>query len=163
MNELLTKYGIPTYITSIFTDLGSVASATLQIGKQMPNNVGLIYGMSIYIGGVVPDAAGKSMITLADAGKLYINLVSGSLTFLNYLKLDQLAFSSGTNITSSRKYLPVNIPANFDLDQSKYYNPESLTDLTIGLQLWYIDVDSYNKLIANKILTGTKLVMSTKQ
>lgn len=155
MQELLIKQGIPTYIINIFTDLGAVAESPIQIGKQMPTNIGLIYGISVNVDGVQPDNASNAMITQDEASKIWLTLVAGSLSFLKYVKLDQLVFSSSTLGDNQQRFLPVNIPNNFSLDLSQYFNPESIINKTISLQFWYIDKESYNRLVSNKLIVGS--------
>lgn len=150
--EQLIKLGIPSYVTQIFTDIPTNAELNIQIAKQLPTQIGRIYGLSIYTDTVTPD--NKPLITTTDAMNLYINLKHGATDFFENIRLDDMLSNfTGVPTLPSQKWLPVNIPGDFDLSTSSYINPTSIVSAAapaaatvIALNLWYISQKAYNTL-----------------
>lgn len=135
VEQQMFRLGIPTYVQSIFSTAN--AAPTFKIAKQMPTQIGWIYGLSIYTDGVTPD--NQSMITLADAQNLFLLLKQGKENVIDVLRLDTLLFTSTQNIGCDKRYYNINIWAdNISLDQSTYLNPTAIATGEIMLNLHYI-------------------------
>lgn len=153
--DFLLRLGIPTYTTTIYSPLPINASTaqTFDIAKQLPTQIGRIFGMSVYTEGVTPD--NKDNITTADAENLYLTFKDGATDFIEDLRLSDLV----TNLTNSQRqlpYVPVNIPGGFDLSTSFYRNPTAITaganNKTVALKLWFISVPTYNTMLKKGIV-----------
>ena len=150
--QQLIYWGIPSYRTSILTPLPSGVTAEIQIAKQLPTQIGRIFGLSVYTDTVTP--ANQPLITSADATNLYINLKHGATEFYETTRLDDLNFNpAGVPVLPADKWLPVNIPGDFDLSTSKYFNPTGIVSAAapaaptfIMLNLWYISTEAYKTL-----------------
>lgn len=142
ITDFIVKYNIPTYLTQIQTTLESSAQASINIGKNMPKTVGLIYGIFIYADGTMPDDASKPLISVTDSQELYMTLKVGMTDYIQNLRLDHLIyFNNGASaVNNTQRYMPVNIPYNVELDKSVYLNPSGIIDKTILLNLLFIDM-----------------------
>lgn len=157
IEALFLKLGIPTYTTTIYSPLpvSAATSNTFPIAKQLPTQIGRIYGMAVYCDTFTPD--NKALITTANAQVLYLTLKDGATNFVEDLRLSdmQSQFLATPNARPTN-YLPVNIPGGFDLSTSFYSNPTGLvtgpTNVTVALKLWYISVETYNTMTKNKIV-----------
>lgn len=147
MEELLLKLGIPTYVQALYTTI--TATDQIQLPKELPNQIGWIYGLSTVVATVTP--TNQALITLANAQRLYLTLVSGATLFTNPLRLDQLIYDSTTGC--DQRYMRVNVPSKISLDQSYVTNPgASVASGVFALQLWYIDKASHKFLVDNGFL-----------
>lgn len=150
MLQTLFKLGIPTYTTTIYSSLPVAAEQTIPIAKQLPTQIGRIYGMAIYADTVTPD--NKPLITTTDAGNLYLTFKDGATNFFEDLRLTDM-LSEFTGVPSPRPniYLPVNIPGGFDLSTSYYLNPTGIIagvlGKTIALKLWFVSVTTYSTML----------------
>lgn len=152
--QQLIYWGIPSYRTQIVTPIPTGITQEIQIAKQLPTQIGRIFGMSVYTDTVTP--GNLPLITTADATNLYINIVHGATTFFENTRLDDLNFNpAGVPVLPADKWLPVNIPGDFDLSTSKYLNPTGIVSAAapaaatqIWLNLWYISEQSYKTLQA---------------
>lgn len=149
------KLGIPTLTTTIYSPIPATADNTIKIAVQLPTQIGRIYGLATYADSVTP--AGQDLITTTDAQNLYLTLKEGMANFLEDVRLDDLLTSfSGTPVQRPYPYLPVNIPNTFDLSTSLYANPTNIlagaNNKTIALKLWYISIDTYDRLVRTGIL-----------
>lgn len=142
IEEILFKLGIPTYMESVYTTL--TAKAVIRLPKQMPTQIGWIYGLSVYCDGVTP--TGETLITTAQSEDLYMVLKAGQTDFIESYRVSQLNISAqnGNDI----QYCPVNIPAAISLDQSFWQNPLLITGAEIMLNIYYIDQKSFDVLVA---------------
>lgn len=137
LNQMF-RLGIPTYVQSIFSTVA--ATPSIDIAKQMPTQIGWIYGLSIYVDGVSPD--NFALITLADAQSLFLLLKQGKENIVEVLRLDEFLFTSTQNIGCDERFYRINIWAdNLSFDQSKYLNPTNIASGVIMLQLHYISIE----------------------
>lgn len=148
--EMLFKLGIPTYTTTIYSSIAATAEVQISIAKQLPTQIGRIYGMATYADSVTPD--NKQLITTADASNLYLTFKDGATNFFEDLRLtDLLSEFSGVPATRLTNYLECNIPGGFDLSTSFYTNPTGivagLNGKTIALKLWYVSVPTYSTML----------------
>jgi len=156
LKDTLFEYGIDTYLMSILTTVPTAADSQIPIAKQIPQQVGLIYGLGIYTDGFTP--ANQPLITSTDAENIFLTFKDGPTEFFQPLRLDALIFkSSGFPLTSAEQYFPVNIQGNFDLSTSFYANPTGVVSTdeevkVIMLNLWYISTESYLYLIDKKVV-----------
>jgi len=153
--EMLMKLGVPTLTTTIYSPIPTTASQQIEIAKQLPTQIGRIYGMAIYCDSVTPD--NKDLITTTDSQFLYLTLKEGMANFIEDLRLDDMvSVFSGSPVSRPLPYLSVNIPNTFDLSTSFYANPTGIlagaNNKTIALKLWYISIETYNKLVKQGIL-----------
>lgn len=141
MHSLLFKMGIGTWALDIITALPSTPTTTFQIGKNLPTNIGFIYGMSTYADGTDPD--GNTLISTTQAQNIYMTLQNGSTQFFEQIRMDDLLnVYAGSPIVRADKYMPVNIPV-FDLSKSFYQNPNSYVNSVIRLKIWYIQLNDW--------------------
>lgn len=153
--ETLFKLGVPTLKTAIYTPLPATAELQVEIAKQLPTQIGRIYGLSIYTDTVTPDQ--KNLITTTDSMSLYLTLKEGMANFLEDMRLDDMLYTF-TGVPSNRpvNYFPCNIPNSFDLSTSFYSNPAGIVaganNKTIALNLFYISIPTYNRLVKKNIL-----------
>ena len=166
--DTLLEYGIDSYRMSILSPIPTTAEQQIPIAKQIPQQVGLIFGMSIYTDTITP--AAQPLITTADAENLYLTFKDGPTDFLQPVRLDEMNYNFvGVPNVNPQLYLPVNIQGNFDLSTSFYSNPSLIFSIapavtTIMLNLWYISTESYLFLIkqgvvkedANRFLSGKR-------
>lgn len=148
--DKLFRLGIPTYTTTIFSPIPETASLIFPIAKQLPTQIGRIYGMAIYADSVTP--SNDSLITTTDCTNLYMTLKDGATNFFENVRLtDLLSEFSGTPSPRPNNFLAVNIPGGFDLSTSFYSNPTGLVagagNTTVALQLWYVSVPTYNTML----------------
>lgn len=155
ITDFLVKYNIPTYLTQIKTTLPSTAQSSVNIGKNMPTNVGLIYGIFIYADSVVPDDASQNLISVSESESIYMSLKVGMTLYVENLRLDHLIYynTAATAVNNTTRYMPVNIPYNIELDKSYYLNPSGTVDKTILLNLLYIDKVGLALLQKNGVLS----------
>lgn len=159
MHDLLIKLGIPTYSTTIYTPI--TADVKIQIAKQLPTTVGMIFGLSIYCDTVTPD--NKALITTSDAQNLYVSLVDGTNQFYQEVRLDDMLMEfAGVPAPKPQNYLPVMIPNTIDLSTSFYLNPTGIgpgaNTKTIALKLWYVTTPVYKHMVE----TGMVMVNAKK-
>ena len=102
--------------------------------------------MSIYCDTVTED--NLPLISTANAQALYLNLKWGAADFIQNIRLDDMLFNfAGATGLSPTRYLPVNVPKDFNLDQSRYINPTMIPGpLNISLNLWYISTLTYARM-----------------
>lgn len=143
IEEFLFKAGIPTYKTNLITQITSAKS--INLGAQAPTNIGWIYGMSLLVGGT--DYQGNTLISLADAGNLWLNLLIQTNNFTQNLRLSNLVYQQ-PNITRTqdKNYCPVSVPLELDWKQSTIANPTGIASGYVNLDMYYIDIPSYNNL-----------------
>jgi hypothetical protein len=152
----LFKLGIPYYRQSIITNISTQLQAEIPLPKQMPTDVGRIFGLSVYTDTF--DPFNNPLISSTQAQNLYLKLKDGSTDFLTPVRLDDLVFNfGGRPEPSGMKYLPVNEPGQFDLSTSSYINPTGIVSAglkpsSICLNLWYINKQSYYRLIEKGIV-----------
>jgi len=139
----LLEMGVSTWATDIITQLPVPATENFEIGKTLPENVGFIYGISIYADSL--DPVGNTLISTTQAQGMYINIRDGATTFFPAMKLsDFLSEVAGSPIVRAEKFVPVNIKA-FDLSTSSYSNPNLFTGAFIRLKLWYIQKGEWQR------------------
>lgn len=153
--DILVKYGIDSYRMSIYTPIPSTAEQQIPISKQIPQQVGLIFGLSTYTDTVTP--ANQNLITTTNAGNLYLTFKDGPTEFFQPIRLNEMIYDFiGFPNTNQDRYMPVNINGNFDMSTSYYANPTNIvageTNPFIALNLWYISTNSYVWLMENKII-----------
>lgn len=149
LKDTLFEYAIDIYMMSIYTTM--VAENQVIISKQIPQQVGLIYGLSIYTDGVTP--TNDALITSVNAESLFLTFKDGPTEFFQPLRLDQLIFkSSGFPNIDAEQYYPININGNFDLSTSFYANPLAIAAGKVMLNLHYISTESFLYLMNNKIV-----------
>jgi hypothetical protein len=136
IQSILFKMGIGTWVIDIVTQLPAPASAKFDVGKNLPGNVGFIYGLSIYADGLDQDS--NALITTTQAQNLFLTLQDGSTQFLEGIRLDDMLNDyAGTVVVNPNKFMPVAIPA-FDLSKSFYQNPNGYTGSYIRLKLFFV-------------------------
>lgn len=161
--DVLFKHGIPTYTMALQSPIPTTNEAQLIISKQIPQQVGLIFGVYTYTDTVTP--SNNPLITATDATNLYLVLKDGPTEFFQPIRLDSLMFTNpGFPNVDSKRYLDVLIPGTFDLSTSFYANPTGIVSAAapelatnIMLGLWYISTESYLYLINNKIVDENAL------
>jgi len=140
MHSLIIRWGIPTYFSTLNVDLSGERVEPL--GKVLPEQIGRIYGLSIYCDRTDPDEI--ATITTVQAESLYLLMKWGSSDFIDKIALTDLIFSfAGSPNTNPRRYLPVNIPKDFNLDKSAIINPLLFETGRVMLNLWYISDAAY--------------------
>lgn len=144
IEELLFKVGVPTYKTNLITPL--TAANEINLGQQAPTNIGWIYGISLNVGGT--DFQGNTLISLADAGNLWLNLKIQTNVFTQTLRLSNYVYQQ-PNVprTQERNYMPVSIPLELDWKQSTILNPTNIASGTVFFDFYYIDIPSYTNLL----------------
>ena len=163
LHDIIIKYGIPSYFESIQTDIPTGAGQlNIPIAAILPTQIGRIYGISTYVQmtGATKTADNKTLITVAQAGLLFLNLKWGATNFIQNLRMSELISEpAGLNAVATPisndngvNYLPVNIPWDFSLDQSSYINPSLINSGTICLNLWYISKQTYETMIKENIV-----------
>lgn len=163
--QQLIYWGIPSYRTTIFTPLPTGVTTEIQIAKQLPTQIGRIFGMSVYCDTVTP--ANQPLITTANATNLYLNLVHGATKFFEVTRLDDLNYNPAVAtiaVQALEKWLPVNIPGDFDLSTSVYFNPTGIVSAVppaaptnIALNLWYISEAAYKTLVKKGMVLNNGL------
>ena len=123
---------VVTYVEEIEIPLPAPAQAQVPIAQRMPQQIALIYGISIAIGGVTPD--NNPIIFPGQDANLYLTLFDKTEKFVDQYRLDNLVF----NANCEQKYLPVEIYGDIDLDRSLILNPTNIITNTVVLYLWYI-------------------------
>ncbi len=152
VQQLLMKWGIPTYVYSVQTLLAGAIEE--KIGDTLEVTVGWVYGISVNVDGKTPDNA-NNLITAGNTANLYLNLKYGQSIYVNGLRLNHLVFDQFPGagpLFNQTKYLEVNIPVGTDLKQSTYSNPTLLTAAVVMINLFYIDVTAYQFLIDKNII-----------
>jgi hypothetical protein len=136
IQDILFKMGVGTWVIDIITQFPNPASVKFQVGKNLPDNVGFIYGLSTYCDGVDQDA--NVLMTTTQAQNTFLTLQDGSTQFLEGIRMDDMLNDyAGTVVVNPHKYLPVAIPA-FDLSKSFYQNPNGYMGSYIRLKLWFV-------------------------
>lgn len=161
MLKLLQKAGVPSYVTTIITPIPTAQQLTIPIAKTIPQQVGLIFGMSIYADTV--DPSNNPLITTANAQALYMVLKDGPTEFFQQVRLsDMLQEFAGTPIVRPEKFMPVNIFGNFDLSTSSYVNPGLIVSApvpaqptVIMLDLWFISTEAYKWMMSKNYVDST--------
>lgn len=153
MEEILYKLGIPTLFTTIRVLLTGATQQNLN--QTMITSIGRIYGLSTYTD--TPTPLNAASITTANATNLYLTFKKGSNDFAGAIRLSDMNYNplpAATTGFPNKRYLPVNLPGvgGIDLDKSFISNPTAIANLTVSLNLWYIDVQTYNLLEQNKIV-----------
>ena len=158
MQELLVKTGVPSYTTNFVSPIPTVAQTQIQIAKNIPQQVGYIYGLTILTDSASP--GNQTLITLAQAQNLYIVLKDGPTEFFQQVRLDQMTQTlAGFPNLNPNYYMPVNIPGYFDLSTSYYQNPTGIVSVEVTsvilLQLWFISTESYKWLMKKNYIDPT--------
>lgn len=160
MKAILDRYGIPQLLTTIKTVIPGTATPQIKLGNTMPEQIGLIYGMSVSVGiaGVATvDDMGNTLITLTNASNLFLTLQKGSTKVLDPMRLDKLVYNvpnATVAATADYRYLPMIIPNYISLDTSYYSNPASLTAGEIMLELWYITNEMLDFLVSEQAIAS---------
>jgi hypothetical protein len=148
--SILFKCGVGTWITDIITiapvsTTPGVGSESFPVGKNLPEDVGFIYGMNVIADGTGPD--GSVLPTTTQNQSMYLNLKSGPTNFVENYRMSDLQndFAGSPNVRIER-YMPVAIPS-FDLSKSQYINPNLYTGFNIHLYLWYVQTDDWKVLV----------------
>lgn len=151
---MLLKLGIPTYSDTYYTALKG--STPTKIGQVMPSVIGLIYGLSVDVGGCLPQSSTALMLRYDQAYLVFLQLKMGAALYVDNYRVDRLVYNNTANTTSTavftnqQRYFPVVVPAVTDLKESTYYNPAGLgsstTPVYVPLTVHYIDVDAYKYL-----------------
>ena len=161
-------YGIPTYRTTIFTAIPTDLNSNIPLPKQLPTQIGLIYGVSTQCDTVDPN--NRTLITTAQAQNLYLTLKDGATEFFEQVRLDDLLYNfAGVPEPSGKRYLDVRIPGTFDLSTSFFDNPTGilspappLSAIVIPLTVWYIDRLTYIYLLDNGMVAINGMNMKGK-
>lgn len=144
ISSYLFKLGCTTWAQDIITSVPNPGKAKFEVGKQLPTDIGFIYGISTVADGLDPD--GNALITSAQAQQLYVTFQDGASQFLAQWRLDDLLNNmSGSLVDRADKFTPVNIPT-FDISKSFYQNPNVFTTGVIRLKLWYIQMNDWVKI-----------------
>lgn len=144
ITTILFNLKIRTYVMDVITVLPSPASIKFEVGKNLPETIGFIYGLSTYADGTDPD--GNTLISTTQAQNIYLTLQTGATQFLEQVRLsDLLNEFAGSPVVRPNKYTPVNLPI-FDLSKSFYQNPVGYTgtEIAIRLKIWYIEITDWN-------------------
>jgi hypothetical protein len=156
LEDFFFRMGIPTYCNDVVTNIPQqVTNEIKPIQNIMQSDIGYIYGMSVYADRT--DPIGNIMITTTQAQNLYLQLRNGSISFGQYIALDDmLSTYAGSPVIREKKYLPFNIPGtyadhgkgapgqHFDISQSSYLNPTGIVSAATGppivirLKFWYV-------------------------
>lgn len=154
ITSMLFRYGVTSWVQDIITPLPNPGSTNFQIGKNLPTDVGFIYGLSTYADGTDPD--GNTLITTTQAQNIYLTLQNGATQFFSQLRMsDLLNEFAGSPIVRPEKFTPVNIPI-FDLSKSFYQNPTTVINAVIRLKLWYIQKNQYDDLVKAGIFNAQR-------
>lgn len=148
----MIKQGIPYYRAAINTQISTENQLNIPLPKQLPTDIGRVFGLSTYCDGFSTD--NSPLITSANAQNLYLNLKDGATDFFTPVRLDDLQFNFAGVPDKGERYLPVNIP-RFDLSTSFFINPTGIVSAAspakakvITLNVWYININTYNRLVA---------------
>lgn len=163
IEEIISISGVPTFIKNLIIQIPVNATVDIPMPKQMPQQIGLIYGLTSYTDTFSP--ANNPLITSADATVLYLILKDGNTEFIEPLRLDDLQNTVvGVPLSRSERYWRCNIPGNFDLSASLVKNPTGIvsapvpaapTEILIGVK--FISTDSVKYLVDNKYLSESVL------
>lgn len=149
IEELLLRAGVPAYKTNLITTI--TTSKEINLGQQAPENIGWIYGISLNVGGT--DYQGNTLISLADSYNLWLNLKIQTNVFTQSIRLANFIYLNPSAIrTTERNYMPVSIPLQLDWKQSSILNPTGIASGIVNFDFYYIDIPSYNKLVANQMI-----------
>jgi len=139
----LFRWGIPTYIQTIFVDLTSTAE--IKISDTLPTQMGWIYGLNTYADGT--DTDGTTLISTANCLNLWWKIVQGDVNFIQKLRFSDLLY----NVTNQGfRYYEVNIPGTISLDQSLILNPTKITGVRLLMQMHYIRLTDLVDLVYSK-------------
>lgn len=154
----LMQLGIPTYMQTIYVKVPASAAPNFDIAKQMPTQIGWIYGISTYVDGFTPD--NFPLITQANSKALYLQFTDGVSQFINVKRLSELNFDTTLNGYIYADMWECSIPGNIDLSQSKILNPTLITGAAggtfVALNLYYVDWTSYQWLLDTKYIKTTR-------
>lgn len=142
IEEMIIKAGVPTYVVKLEINLSGNQNE-ISVAQQEPNPIGLIYGLSVDIGGTHPTDNTRQLIDQNDSRNLWLTLKYNTAEFVDKIRLSRL----GNDIPNAnggiiRNYFPCNIPRGTDWQGSKIYNYTGITNKTILLNLYFIDVQS---------------------
>lgn len=152
------KMGIITFCDDVVTGIPLAASNEIQIANILQQDIGWIYGVSMYADSVDPQ--GNTLITTTQAQNLYIQFRNASINFMQYIRLDDLLnVYNGSPVIRPRGYKPVNIPgtysgsSKFDISTSSYLNPTGIVSpaapaapIVVRLKLWFINSQNATEL-----------------
>jgi hypothetical protein len=149
----LLRLGLNSYRTTAFVPIPTGGQQKIPVGKTMPTNVGRIWGMSIYADTIGPN--GETLITTTQAQNLYLTFKDSSTEFFETVRLDEMLFNfAGVPTPSGQKWLPVNLPGQFDLSTSFIQNPTLIASpappvqpIVIPITIWFISYKSNAKLL----------------
>lgn len=167
IEDIISKAGIPTYITKLVSQIPAAATLEIPMPKTIPKQIGLIYGLFTYTDTV--DPANNPLITSADASVLYMVLKDGPDEFIQSIRLDDLQNTIvGVPLSRTERYYRCNIPGNFDLSTSFFQNPTGIvsapvpaapTVIVIGVR--FISTESVKFLVEHKYLDESVLTFIT--
>jgi len=144
VQDIFLKLGVGTWVSDIITIAPATPANTFQVGKNLPTDIGFIYGLSTYADGV--DSQNNTLVTTAQCQNMYLMLKDGGTEFIEELRLsDLLNEFAGSPVVRPDKFTPVNIPV-FDLSKSEYKNPLLFTGFSIHLKLWYVQKKDWKRI-----------------
>lgn len=159
------KLGIITFADDVVTNIPTAPTNEIQIANILQQDIGWIYGLSMYADSVDPQ--GNTLMTTTQAQNIYLQLRNASVNFMQYIRLDDLlnTFAGSPNVRP-RRYLPVNIPgtymaaeehrssSKFDISTSSYLNPTGVVSpggaappVVLRLKMWYINSQNASDLV----------------
>lgn len=144
----LFQLGIGTWETEFITSAPAnpttgAGSPNFEVGKNLPTDVGFIYGLSMDADAIGND--GLPLPTTSQAQNMYIRLKDGGTEFMEPFKLsDLLNELAGSPAVRIKRYMDVAIP-RFDLSKSEYVNPLLYTGFNLHLRFWYINTADWAK------------------
>ncbi len=142
MLDIQQEFNIPTKIKTLTTSTNA-ANATV-IGQTMPAEIGYIYGISVLKDGI--DEQGQAVIAEAQLENVFLQLKRGTSLVFDSYRLDQLCFSSDTDLSNPKRYLDIVMPGDLDLSTSQYITPNGAAVGNIVLNLFYLSWTDINYL-----------------
>jgi hypothetical protein len=161
IEDIITRAGIATYITKLVSEIPVNNTTEIPLPKQIPQQIGLIYGLFLYADTVA--LSKNPLITSADAQNLYLVLKDGPTEFFETVRLDDLLNTMvGVPLTRNEMHYKCNIPGNFDLSASFYQNPSGIVSAAapapptvISLGVKFISSNSVAYLVEQKYLDAS--------
>lgn len=152
LQTYLLQYGLASYRVTLFISIPTTPEAEIPLPKQMPQNIGRIFGLSTYADTVTP--ANSTLITTSESQLLYFTFKDAATEFFINVRFDDLLYNfAGVPTPSGQKFLPVNLPGQFDLSNSFISNPTLIVTpaapatKVIALTFHYISQKSYQLLL----------------
>jgi hypothetical protein len=130
-----------TFLTTLNITVPTTAQLKFFVNQKIPTQIKVIYGLSVQVDGVDPDNA--ALITLANSSDMYLTIVQGSDIIIEDLRLSDAVYLPDPDGTGAipfpeRRFLPIWIEGNINLDKSYFRNPVSIVAGRILLNFWYI-------------------------